>query len=257
MDIDVDTVTAQSNFPAPDVPSECSDRSTTSQFIATPLCAQTSVSTVPATPNADIPPSFPIPKFESSTLSISTTCKNLAQHGVTLATMGMPFAGANCGARRPILSGSVSQVGPGTPFHNSYLVLTPGLPSANQNFDAPRKRPNDGLECFDDDKCIEFQQKEALLFLDIARARGNVWKLEQKLTQAKWDETNTTAKLYKIQAEEAERRSDVAEVRVGTICNSIRMTGGTLCDTSIQKCGRISEDSIQLGTGPASGSPEV
>ncbi|KAF8553696.1 hypothetical protein OG21DRAFT_1509809 [Imleria badia] len=254
MDVNVDTVTAQSNFPAPDVPSERSDRSTTSQFVATPLCAQTSVSTVPATLNADTPPSFPIPKFESSTLSISTTRENLARYSVTLATRGTPFAGANRGARRSILSGSVSRVGPGTPFHNSYLALTPGLPSANQNFDAPRKCPINGLECFDDDECddderIEFQQKEALLFLNITRARGNVRKLEQKLAQAKWDETNTTAKLYKIQAEEAERRSDAAEARVGTIRNSIRMTGGTLCDTSIQKRRRISEDSIQLGTG--------
>ncbi|KAF8119544.1 hypothetical protein EV363DRAFT_1423709 [Boletus edulis] len=196
MDVNVDTVTAQSNFPAPDVPSEHSDRSTTSQFVTTPLCAQTSVSTIPAMPNADTPPSFPIPKFESSTLSISTTRENLARYGVTLAMRELCFD------------------------------------------------DDEG----DDDERIEFQQKEALLYLDIARAQGNVQKLEQKLAQAKWDETNTIAKLYKIQAEEAERRSDAAEARVGTIRNSIHMTGGTLCDTSIQKHHRISEDSIQLGT---------
>lgn len=109
------------------------------------------------------------------------------------------------------------------------------------------------LECFDDDnnnKHTEFEQKEALLFLDITRAWNNVWKLEQKLTQAKWDEINITGKLYKLQTEEAERRSGVAKARVSVIRNLIHMMGERLCDTLIQKCHYISsEDSIQIEAG--------
>ncbi|KAF8122217.1 hypothetical protein EV363DRAFT_1405182 [Boletus edulis] len=241
--MDCDTVTTKSNSPAPDLSSEQSDRSTTGQLVTAPLTRVTT-STVPATPNTAPLPSFPFPrpKSELSMLSGPNTRQDHARDGVA----------------------SGMRVGSGTPFRNGYLALTPGVPSAHHNFDGPRKRPADVIECFDDDEDdgddgrLEFEQKEALLFLDMARARGNVRKLEQKLAQAKWDEINITGKLYKLQAEEAERRSDAADVRVGVIRNSIRMTGGTLCDTSVQKRCRISpEDSIQIEADLSSGSLEV
>lgn len=99
----------------------------------------------------------------------------------------------------------------------------------------------------DDDERVEFEQHEALLFLEIARARSDVRKLEQKLAQAKCNEINTTGKLYKLQADEANRRMDAAETKVGVIRNSIRMKGGSLVDMSIQKRRRIAtDDSIQI-----------
>ncbi|KAF8119228.1 hypothetical protein EV363DRAFT_1394548 [Boletus edulis] len=263
--MDCDTVTTKSNSPAPDLSSEQSDRSTTGQLVTAPLTRVTT-STVPATPNTAPLPSFPFPrpKSELSMLSGPNTRQDHARDGVASGMRGTPFNGVNHGVRRHILPGSVSRVGSGTPFRNGYLALTPGVPSAHHNFDGPRKRPADVIECFDDDEDdgddgrLEFEQKEALLFLDMARARGNVRKLEQKLAQAKWDEINITGKLYKLQAEEAERRSDAADVRVGVIRNSIRMTGGTLCDTSVQKRRRISpEDSIQIEADLSSGSLEV
>ncbi|KAF8122222.1 hypothetical protein EV363DRAFT_1301380 [Boletus edulis] len=218
--MDCDTVTTKSNSPAPDLSSEQSDRSTTGQLVTAPLTRVTT-STVPATPNTAPLPSFPFPrpKSELSMLSGPNTRQDHARDGVASGMRGTPFNGVNHG---------------------------------------------DVIECFDDDEDdgddgrLEFEQKEALLFLDMARARGNVRKLEQKLAQAKWDEINITGKLYKLQAEEAERRSDAADVRVGVIRNSIRMTGGTLCDTSVQKRCRISpEDSIQIEADLSSGSLEV
>lgn len=140
--MDVDTVTTELSSPAPDLPSsDPSDCSTTSQLVTMPLSAQTSISTVPAMPNADTPPSLPFPKSEFSTLFISTTHQDHAQHGITSSMRGTPFTGANCGAWQPILPGSVSGVGPGTPFWNGYLALTPSIPSTNHNIDGARKCP--------------------------------------------------------------------------------------------------------------------
>lgn len=106
----------------------------------------------------------------------------------------------------------------------------------------------DSFDDGDDDLRVEFEQQEALLFLEIARARNDVRKLEQKLSQARLEEVHTTGKLYQLQAEEADRRMDAAEERVGAIRNSIRMTGGNVCDMSVQKRRRISGDaSIRIG----------
>lgn len=84
------------------------------------------------------------------------------------------------------------------------------------------------------------------MYLEIARARGDVWKLEQKLAQARCDESRLTRKLYKLQAKEAEKRFDVAEARISMIHNSIHMTGGRLCDTAQKHRRTLSDDSIRI-----------
>lgn len=118
------------NFP----PSDCSSHSVAgdSDFVGVPLSAQTSISTIPGTPDADTPPS----KFASFR-------QVYTQNGKVMATKGTPFVGARYGTQRPVLPGSVSRVGQGTPFRNNYLAYTPGVPASHgdRNFNGSKKRP--------------------------------------------------------------------------------------------------------------------
>ncbi|KAG6369420.1 hypothetical protein JVT61DRAFT_14903 [Boletus reticuloceps] len=186
-----------------------------------PLSAQ---NIVPGTPSVDTPP--PV-KVESLMTSFNS----------------LPI--------RPVYNVQVD-----SPFP---LPLHLDIPLAN-NLEATKKHTIDDLDRFGDDEedREDFEQQEALLYLEVARARGDVRKLEQKLAQARWDKVNVTSRLYKLQAVEAEKRSNAAERRIGTIHNSIRMAGGSLYNTA-QKRRRTSDsdDSIIIYVGMPSGSPEA
>lgn len=132
---------SESDFQASNRPlsSDCSGHSVSGdlQVVATPLSAQISISTVPATPDADTPPSFPPAKFESSKFTIPSFRQD-SQYAKPMSVKGTPFM--NRGARRSIIPATVSRVVPGTPFRNSYLALTPGIPSSDRHFGGLRKR---------------------------------------------------------------------------------------------------------------------
>ncbi|KAI6018612.1 hypothetical protein PISMIDRAFT_10121 [Pisolithus microcarpus 441] len=83
--------------------------------------------------------------------------------------------------------------------------------------------------------CEEFNQQEAFLLLDIARAQATVHRLEWQLVHVKMDENVALGNLYKSRAQESERRLENAEAELGCIHNSIWMSGGKLCDDSVCK----------------------
>ncbi|KAG6372368.1 hypothetical protein JVT61DRAFT_7808 [Boletus reticuloceps] len=217
-----------------------------------PLSAQ---NIVPGTPSVDTPPPVKVESLMPSFNSLPIRPSH-AQHHKVMAIAAMPSS-LQHGGRRPFPPSTAPRVGPGTPFRNSYLTLTPSIPLAN-NLEATKKHTIDDLDRFSDDEegREDFEQQEALLYLEVARAWGDVRKLEQKLAQARWDEVNVTSRLYKLQAVEAEKRSDVAERRIGTIRNSICMAGGSLYNTAQKRrCTSDSDDSIIIYAGTCTKAP--
>jgi hypothetical protein len=94
----------------------------------------------------------------------------------------------------------------------------------------------------------EFEQDKAYLLLEIVRTQINVRQLEQHLAEAKLEEHVAIGNLHQCQAQETERRLEAAETKLGSIRNSIRMGGGTLCDFSSQKHLHTSHDMVHAQT---------
>ena len=94
----------------------------------------------------------------------------------------------------------------------------------------------------------EFDQKEAHLLLNVVRTQATVCHLERQLVDAKIDENVALGNLYKCRARESEKRLENAEAELGCVRNSIRMSGGKLCDDSVHKrCRRASDSSTDAG----------
>ncbi|KAI6022463.1 hypothetical protein BKA83DRAFT_4515146 [Pisolithus microcarpus] len=143
----------------------------------------------------------------------------------------------------------------GTPLRNAWFGPTPGrmhdlTAQVRAVLGKRQKTEPDFSDSVDEDR-EEFNQQEAYLLLDIARAQATVRRLERQLVHAKLDENIALGNLYKCRAQESERRLENAEAELGCICNSIRMSGGKLCDDSARKHRRhVSGSSSDAGTSP-------
>ncbi|KAI5981276.1 hypothetical protein EDD15DRAFT_2204161 [Pisolithus albus] len=214
-------------FQQVDVPSALPNRSEfPHQSMHVPLTIQYNTSMVPETPGADLSISFRSIKAEPAS-------SHRAEPGMPLK--GTPSAiGALC-----IWRSMVNLPFAGMPLQNAWFGLTPGRmhdPTA-QVHAVLGKRQKTELDFSDsvDEDHEEFNQQEAYLLLDIARAQATVRRLEQQLVHAKLDENIALGNLYKCRAQESERRLENAEAELGCIRNSIRMSGGKLCDDSARK----------------------
>ncbi|KAI6017380.1 hypothetical protein BKA83DRAFT_4128499 [Pisolithus microcarpus] len=214
-------------FQQVDVPSALPNRSEfPHQSTHVPLTTQYNTSTVPETPGADLSISFPSIKAEPAS-------SHRAEPGMPLK--GTPSAvGALC-VRRSMVNLPFA----GTPLRNAWFGPTPGRmhdPTAQVRavLGKRQKTEPDFSDSVDEDR-EEFNQQEAYLLLDIARAQATVRRLERQLVHAKLDENIALGNLYKCRAQESERRLENAEAELGCIRNSIRMSGGKLCDDSARK----------------------
>ena len=79
----------------------------------------------------------------------------------------------------------------------------------------------------------EFEHQEALLLVGVVRAQSAIRRYEKNLAQAQLDETMVLGTLYKCHITEMQRRFDMAESHLRSICNSIQMNGGILCEGSL------------------------
>ncbi|KAI5987376.1 hypothetical protein EDD15DRAFT_2372368 [Pisolithus albus] len=212
-------------FQQVDVPSALPNRSEfPHQSTHVPLTTQYNTSTVPETPGADLSISFPSIKAEPAS-------SHRAEPGMPLK--GTPSAvGALC-----IWRSMVNLPFAGT--WNAWFGPTPRRmhdPTAQvcAVLGKRQKTEPDFSDSVDEDR-EEFNQQEAYLLLDIARAQVTVRRLEQQLVHVKLDENIALGNLYKCRAQESERRLENAEAELGCIRNSIRMSGGKLCDDSACK----------------------
>lgn len=69
---------------------------------------------------------------------------------------------------------------------------------------------------------IETECKEAILALEVARARRKVRQAQQHLTSCVLEEYTASIKLYRCRAEMAEKRLEDADMNVGRVRNNIR-----------------------------------
>ena len=90
----------------------------------------------------------------------------------------------------------------------------------------------------------EFEHKEALLIVQVMRAKVALHQSEKHLAQAQLDGTTALGNLHKCCVVEMQRRFDIAESQLGSIHNSIQMNGGTLCNGSLPKCHNQDSTSI-------------
>ncbi|KAI6015468.1 hypothetical protein BKA83DRAFT_4129424 [Pisolithus microcarpus] len=111
--------------------------------------------------------------------------------------------------------------------------MVPEMPGANLSISFPSIKAEPAssrqaeLDSIDKDHA-EFNQQEAYLLLDIARAEATVHHLDQQLVHAKLDENIALGNLYKCQAQESKRRLENVEAELGCIRNSIWMSGATV-----------------------------
>lgn len=107
-----------------------------------------------------------------------------------------------------------------------------------------------------DPKREEFKHQEALLLLEVMRAKSAVCQSERNLAQMQLDESTTRGTLYKYRVAEMQRRFNMAESHIGSIRNSIQTNRGILCEGSLHKCHRcqasISSINIDQDSGTCS-----
>ncbi|KAI6007094.1 hypothetical protein EDD15DRAFT_2358185 [Pisolithus albus] len=156
------------------------------------------------------------------------------------AELGMPLKGTpSAVGALCIWRSMVNLPFAGTPLRNAWFGPMPGRmhdPTAQVRavLGKRQKTEPDFSDSVDEDR-EEFNQQEAYLLLDIARAQATVRRLERQLVHAKLDENIALGNLYKCRAQESERRLENAEAELGCIRNSIRTSGGKLCDDSARK----------------------
>ncbi|KAG9307891.1 hypothetical protein JVU11DRAFT_13041 [Chiua virens] len=86
-----------------------------------------------------------------------------------------------------------------------------------------------------DVECDEYQAQNAMLLLDVARAKSTVRCCKMELAQAQLDKSAALGRLYKCHINEMKRMFNVAESHLGSVHNSIRTNGGILCQFTLPK----------------------
>jgi len=106
------------------------------------------------------------------------------------------------------------------------LAPTRGSPLATNDFVVPEPAYDHDEWGASDAQAEElaFENEEAQLLLEVARARRTICRLERELAEAKSEENICLGRLYRHRAEEAERRLASAEYEVGYVRNRMRDT---------------------------------
>ncbi|KAH7902924.1 hypothetical protein BJ138DRAFT_1120937 [Hygrophoropsis aurantiaca] len=93
------------------------------------------------------------------------------------------------------------------------------VPDIYRNFYSQIPSQNDAETSDAED--AEFERMESELVLEVMRCQRNIWSLENKLSEARLDENIAMRNLYKLHAENTERKLEGAEFDLGCVHNSI------------------------------------